>query len=275
MNENCKKEISSLETVTQNQTICDPKKSKNLPKMRKKNILRSETDWKNKSLDRRFFETESQTCEFCGKKYSSISNFNRHLKSCPQPTENVSEYKKTLDEQYENLKKEYLALGDRIKELEDNPKTTHETNINITINAYGKENLSFLSDNHLRKLIASFNDGIIPRLVKDIHCNPEHPENMNVYKPNKKDEYVMIFDGNQWMIDNGRKVIGRMIDDKVAFLDHRLYNMSINGCNIGNFEKLQDAAHDDEKLKKWYGAITIDLYNNKRVLIQPLPNSSS
>ena len=111
MNENCKKEISSLETVTQNQTICDPKKSKNLPKMRKKNILRSETDWKNKSLDRRFFETESQTCEFCGKKYSSISNFNRHLKSCPQPTENVSEYKKTLDEQYENLKKEYAHPG--------------------------------------------------------------------------------------------------------------------------------------------------------------------
>ena len=211
--------------------------------------------------------TDTYVCNFCQKQYSTIFNFNKHLKKC---SDAIEESKKMQNEYLEksSLDDEKItieSLVSRIKELEDTPRT--QTNINITINAYGKENLNFISDKHIVNLLTSLNHAnMIPKLVKDIHCNPAHPENMNVYKPNKKDEYVMIFDGHQWTIDDGKKVIGKMINDKVAFLDDRLYNMS-NIIPHFKFEKIQEAASDNDNRKKWYGQITLDLYNNKNALI--------
>ena len=205
--------------------------------------------------------TELYVCKFCQKQYSTIFNFNKHLKKC---SDAIEESKKMQNEYLEksSLDDEKItieSLVSRIKELEDTPRT--QTNINITINAYGKENLNFISDKHIVNLLTSLNHAnMIPKLVKDIHCNPAHPENMNVYKPNKKDEYVMIFDGHQWTIDDGKKVIGKMINDKVAFLDDRLYNMSniIPVLNLKKYKKRQMMT-----IEEMNGQITLDLYNNK------------
>jgi hypothetical protein len=214
-------------------------------------------------------KTKMYMCEFCKKLYSTNSNFNRHIKTCTNAlsvSKNIENVilEKSIDEE-DKITME--SLLNRIQELENTPRT--QTNINITVNAYGQENLNFISDGHIMNLLKSFHHAsMIPKLVKDIHCNPAHPENMNVYKPNKKDEYVMIYDGTQWTIGDGKKVIGKMIDDKISFLDDRLYHMTntIPHFQFG-FEKIEDAALDGENRKKWYGQIALDLINNKYALI--------
>ena len=102
-----------------------------------------------------------------------------------------------------------------------NQSITNNT-INITVNAYGKEDLSFLPNSQLFDLLQGLNISIIPKLIKDIHCNPKHPENMNLFKPNKKDEYVMVYNGERWKLDQSKKIIDKLIFDKLYFIDNRI-----------------------------------------------------
>ena len=291
------KHIRKVENMKKNEKSVSEKNRQNIPEHSKNSRNRQKITRKSpkllmcipddvpsllKSTDERNGQkekTESYLCEFCQNQYSTIFNFNKHIKKCLRAfsvskkiENNILE--KSIDEDKITME----SLLNRIKDLENTPRT--QTNINITINAYGQENLNFISDGHIMNLLKSFHHAnMIPKLVKDIHCNPAHPENMNVYKPNKKDEYVMIYDGNQWTIGDGKKVIGKMIDDKISFLDDRLYQMTNSIPHFQfEFEKIEDAASDGENRKKWYGQIALDLINNKYSLItsgkEPQQNSA-
>tara|TARA_Y100000816_G_C26066874_1_gene560750 strand:+ start:916 stop:1425 length:510 start_codon:yes stop_codon:yes gene_type:complete len=78
-------------------------------------------------------------------------------------------------------------------------------NNNITINAFGKEDLKYITSNpeFLKQCLKDREYGLI-ECLKKIHYNEEQPQNQNIKKLNKKDDFVDIYDGNKWKL--------RMID---------------------------------------------------------------
>ena len=47
----------------------------------------------------------------------------------------------------------------------------------------------------------------IPKLIQAIHFNPEKPENHNVYIPNIKNSYAMVWNGDKWDLSNQEDIL--------------------------------------------------------------------
>ena len=104
----------------------------------------------------------------------------------------------------------------------NNNITQHITQ-NIKLNGFGKEDISYVTNEFLHKVIK--NPGIgIPKLVELIHFNPDHPENNNVKIINKREPYLDYFNGDSWKTADKSKVIGNMLLTKKGLADNYYYN---------------------------------------------------
>ena len=125
-------------------------------------------------------------CEHCKKTYSTKFNLNKHIKKC-----SILSKKNDVIEQKESLYKERIShLESQVLELTKKIGNTYSYQINqhldqsvhqqnIQINAYGHENLNYITPNQIEKLI-SHPSTCLPEFIKMVHYHEEHPENHNV-----------------------------------------------------------------------------------------------
>jgi hypothetical protein len=125
-------------------------------------------------------------CEHCKKTYSTKFNLNKHIKKC-----SILSKKNDVIEQKETLYKERIShLESQVLELTKKIGNTYSYQINqhldqsvhqqnIQINAYGHENLNYITPNQIEKLI-SHPSTCLPEFIKMVHYHEEHPENHNV-----------------------------------------------------------------------------------------------
>jgi hypothetical protein len=184
-------------------------------------------------------------CKYCERNYSRIDSLNRHLKICKSKKEDDEEKKnllnliellnRQLEEQRESLNKQ---LEEQKKEKEEYKKQINElikkTGINIgtqniqqniqqniKILAYNNTDLSHLTDKDYLKCLKHSNF-CIPHLIEKIHFNPNKPENHNIYISNLKNNYVMIYNGKKWMINDRDESIQNLIDEKESIIEQKL-----------------------------------------------------
>jgi len=147
-------------------------------------------------------ETKSHQCEHCKKSFSSKQGKSNHKKICKiisvKPDE-CADLRVVIAEQQK-----------QIEELKSNAKTviTNQTNIgtqniqNITINAFGKEDTSYLAllPEYKKFMVSCLKDTVpgILKLIDAIYYHKDHPENHNIKKHNKKDKYAKVYDGSTW-----------------------------------------------------------------------------
>ena len=61
----------------------------------------------------------------------------------------------------------------------------------------------------------------IPKLIENIHFNPQHPENHNIKITNKKEPYVKIRKNDKWELQDKKETLETLVDDKYYILvDH-------------------------------------------------------
>ncbi|MSX83146.1 MAG: hypothetical protein F2740_02245 [Actinobacteria bacterium] len=173
-------------------------------------------------------------CEYCDKSYTHISSTSYHKKTCVKKIEIELLQKQQLiidqQKQIESLKA--VLPANTINNANTNTNTntnSHNTitNNNITINAFGKENIEYLKNNPNYKQImmncmAEKEHGVM-KLLEYIYFNPDHPENQTVKKSIKKDNFIKLYDGKKWnlsFVDKGLSTILLKIEAEfVAFLD--------------------------------------------------------
>ena len=122
----------------------------------------------------------------------------------------------------------------------DNSITNNIDNkqINININGFGKEDLSYLTDRYFRELF-NIPFSAITTLVEEIHFNPKKPQNWNAKIPDDKTSKALIYNAEKkmWVKREKKEVINDMVE--------RSYNMLDT-----NFEIQKEAKTLDEKGKR-------------------------
>ena len=203
-------------------------------------------------------------CDFCHKNFTRSYGLKCHLNNC--------KIKKQNDTELESLKKEHEELKDHVEDLlieltKKSPNTTEITNnitnntnnttnqnkiINIHINNYGKENIKYLEGCYLNNLLDSAFTAI-PKLIKQIHFNPQHPENHNIKITNKKEPYVKIRKNDKWELQDKKETLETLVDDKYYILvDHyaEIDNKQIPEKTKTVMEQFHDSYMDNKDLQK-------------------------
>ena len=90
----------------------------------------------------------------------------------------------------------------------------------IIVNPFGQENTSYLEPEVLAQLLESEHlQKSIPYIVKEVHINDDHPENMNIIFPNKREKFFKVkINDNTWVYKDKDDVFQMLIDSKNRIL---------------------------------------------------------
>ena len=217
-------------------------------------------------------------CKYCEKTYSTSSNLSKHFKKCKEKikieeaNENMQELVNLLNEQKLELKEKNKQIDELIKKAGINIATQNiqqNINQNIKILAYDSTDLSHLKNKDYLKCLRRSNF-CIPHLIEKIHFNPEKPENHNIYISNLKNNYVMIYNGEKWMINDRDESIQNLIDDKESIIEQKLEEWIENGKNypdiMKKFNRYLEKKENDKVLDKIKNEIKLMLFNNRDIV---------
>ena len=177
-----------------------------------------------------------------------------------------------LNEQKLELKEKNKQIDELIKKAGINIGTQNiqqNINQNIKILAYDNTDLSHLKNKDYLKCLKRSNF-CIPHLIEKIHFNPEKPENHNIYISNLKNNYVMIYNGEKWMINDRDESIQNLIDDKESIIEQKLEEWIENGKNypdiMKKFNRYLEKKENDKVLNKIKNEIKLMLFNNRDIV---------
>ena len=253
------------------------------PKLSKKNIMsKSEVD---------SAKPVKHICKYCGKEYKYRPGLSKHIKySCQKnEDEDLKELVKLMNEQLNTINNK---LNESKADNEKKDKMIKKLTTKLQINNYNTNNvivtnilnykdtdLSHLTAKDYERAIHQVNHAI-PTIMKKIHFNPQKPENMNIYIPNIKDKYLLIFNENEWQIESRSTTVDNLIDDKYLILkewyDENLRDRDINE-NMDqesykflkqNFEKFDANIENDEIKQIIKDEIIMFLYNKRNMIIK-------
>jgi len=223
-----------------------------------------------------FLAPKKNMCQYCEKTFTRKTGLTKHLKCCKQ--KKIFEEEKhekdikieVLEKEKAIMTKEYEGLKDKIEDLlielskngvnTTNNNTTNMTNSHntihntININNYGNENTEYLKNDYLNNLLQGAFTAI-PKLIENIHFNPQHPENHNIKITNKKEPYIKVRKNDKWELQDKKETLETLVDDKYYLLEDHYAGVGENGSKISGetkrvMEKFRDKYSEDKELQK-------------------------
>ena len=202
-------------------------------------------------------------CEYCNKVFKHRQSKFKHDKICKakeqkslleymsqQIIEIKTEHEKERQQHEKDKAELRLQIDKLLEKVGNNNNNIENQQINIiNINSYGKENLDYLSNDYINKLLEQGAYGAVPKIIKHIHFNPRHPENHNVKITNKKLSWAKVWKNNKWELHNKKVVISDMVDKGYNILDEQ-YDKGLEKLNSSkrkNFKEFQSKYEEDDK----------------------------
>jgi hypothetical protein len=199
-------------------------------------------------------------CDFCNKNFSNMSNCKAHKKN------NCKEKDRIKDEEIRRLKNELKEANNRM-----NITNNNTINATITINNYLDTKIDHLTDKYYNKLLTNVEaiHQIIPLIIKEIHFDPNVPENHNIYisNRNKNNKHLQIFNNGHWELANKDTEIDNLINDKETNLSDWITKKGEKYPEA--LEKLNeylDQKFDEEVAKLVKEEVALVLYNNRHMI---------
>ena len=230
---------------------------------------------------------EIAKCNFCEKMYSSISVLYRHqrdnCKIIKQDNEEKEKLFQYLVEQVESLKtvrEENKRLTHKIKEQNRiirntqniynniNNSTINNTTNNIKIVAFGKEDISHLTNRDWIKIL-NRNYKSIEDLTLKTHFDKTKPENQNIYISNLRSKYIMVHDGCDWVVKDRNNTVEELYDEKAYIIFNKVEELTgrIPIKIVDKFNKIKTGYDEDEIRKVLLKDLDMVLYNQRRIPI--------
>ena len=225
-------------------------------------------------------------CNYCKKGFVRNWTLFRHLEErCKIKKQQIEEKENifnTLIEKVNKLEKDNKELKEKMNKLnKSSNKTinniknnTHNNTQNnnietqnnfITINAYGKEDLSHISEKTWQSIMNKCFDSV-PQLVGYIHYDDDKPENHNVYISNIKSNYVITYNGNNWILQEKDKILDDIYTTKIELLEDKLIELDdhLDESAKRSLKKFLDKQEDNDIENMIKEKIKLRLYNNKK-----------
>ena len=283
-----------IEAVEEHDGILDKKKDEKRMKMDGHGMKRDEKGMKTN------WQIERVECKYCKKTFLKKVYLNKHLKKYCKEKKKEEEHKEDLlklvkllndklDKQSKEmndkvnqiskeLKKANKELKKRDKQLIELQKKTgvtigQQNNIqnNIKILAFNKTDMSHLKDKDYLKFL-SHSNFCVPHMIKKLHFDPHKPENHNIYISNIKNNYVMIYDGKKWTLQDQKDVIDNMLDNNTFILEEKIEDWIKNGKKypeiMEKFNRYIEKKESDEIINKIKQEIKLILFNNRTLVIK-------
>ena len=204
-------------------------------------------------------------CDHCKSAFSSYKILVRHRnKYCSKINESivdkkteVEELKNIIKEEREEHKKEKEKLYKYIDKLIEKAGYTINNTQNITLNNFGNEDLTHITDQVKNDLI-KLPFGMIPKMIEYVHFNDEKPENKNIALTNKKEKLIKVFKENKWRYQTKHELLDDLIQTNYNRLDQFFENNGATGLTdhqnnrYKKFQELFDGADDNviDQIKK-------------------------
>jgi len=205
------------------------------------------------------------TCDFCNNAYKTEQTKKRHMKKYCRAKKSViqMEKMKKLAKENEELKEQLnkssinlnTSIINNIHTINNDNSVHNINNINninnITINNYGSENLSYITEQYIHKLLNTNPIQAIRILIKNIHYHPEHPENHNIRitATNKRQNVASVWKDNKWVLRDRRTVIEDMVSKGFNILDDE-YIKSVEDGNDSENPQFNEFQNQYEKPDK-------------------------
>ena len=233
-------------------------------------------------------ESNPLMCNYCKKIFSRKDALNRHLVDRCKVKKSQDDSKEQLfqklladHEELEELKGIVKSQGEEIKELKkENIKYKqvigHQTNtniqtqnniLNIKLVAYGKEDLSSIPDQIYKELITK---GFmsVPALVEQVHFDKNKPEHQNIYMSNVRDDYVLVYDGEDWKLSDRKETLDGLYNEKVYILETKFNELikDLSESAINKFKRFLDKAENDDMKDTIKKELKLILYNHRKMV---------
>lgn len=164
-------------------------------------------------------------CKDCDQKFSHKSSLSRHRhKFC-----HVLKSKRELSCGENSPDGVMTKMYDLVKELKADLSTVnrpaevvniHNNTMNVTINQFGKEDLSGLVQLDLNRILYRTKLGLV-QLMEHIHFREKSDRNKNIRVSDMKHEMVEYFDGDRWMYGWKGDILERVMGRGVGLMsDH-------------------------------------------------------
>ena len=206
-------------------------------------------------------------CDICDNTFSTSSHLSRHRKKSCKLKQEQEKQKIEFEElkllfkeerernqlEREKLQMERAGLHTHIGELIKKAGNTTNNTANITLNCYGHEDLSHITDD-LKLDLIRLPYGMVQKMIEYVHFSNKRPENRNIKLTNKKDNMIKVFRGNKWKYQDRDEVVSELIQTNYCRLDDFYENVAINEFTEtlkNRYKKFQTQFdEDDEDLKE-------------------------
>lgn len=195
-------------------------------------------------------------CDYCDAVFKHTQSKYKHQKYRCKAKQRMDDKDKRIEE----LEKLLNEAMNKISNITNNNTTNNNTNnttnnninnsrnLNITINAYGNEDLSYLKDGDWLKMLTKPQESIV-NLFLETHFNTDHPENSNIRLRNRNSKFLEVHDGENWKNKRKKKMLSEASDEKRDILDAK-------------FDKLQDDM--TERDKENHATYHDEMYDNHK-----------
>jgi hypothetical protein len=195
------------------------------------------------------YKEETYDCATCEKKFNTYQSRWRHSKVCKKN---------------EETKNEIQLLKDEIKDLrvKMTVQITNNTQINIQNNInvrdFGQENITHLPVDFISWCFANKD---LVKLIENIHCDKDHPENHNIRIKSQKRKQIETREHDRWTIKDEDDALTECIENGYRILVRHAWKHK---------DQIIENELDDENeyntIREWLEAV----YNNNQNEQKPI-----
>ena len=182
-----------------------------------------------------------------------------------------------MSKNYEKMQKQINQLTNKLQLQKMGNTIIHngnQINNSIQVLNHKETNYGFLTDRDYIKCIKSVNH-CVKNLIEKVHFNDKHPENMNIYVPSMKTDYLMVYKDNIWSIVDRKKHLDLLYELNEVQLENWYDDCKHKYPDIiKSFNRYLLNKENSEILNEVKKEIIRLLYNKKKIVVQNTNNDA-
>ena len=220
---------------------------------------------------------ERFSCKYCSREFAIKYDLTSHYPNCPK-RDHLEDKIGKLQQELSTLKgadKHTKHVGNILTINNDNSVTINDNSVkntlNLVINDFKDTEFDYITEQQKYNYISSCMRAV-PKLIEEIHFNPKHPENHNMYISNHKQKTAKYKDNGRWLVKNGVS----FIEDLIVDYHNKVFDNCVNDTDMINaypnfndkYEQYFKITEPQEAQKKIVDEIMEIMYNKKDMIIE-------